>query len=54
MSVPAYEVLSEKRCFGGVQGFYRFISKACDAPIRFGVFHPDGRAMCRHCCFWPD
>jgi S-formylglutathione hydrolase len=41
MSVPAYEVLSEKRCFGGVQGFYRFISKACDAPIRFGVFHPD-------------
>jgi S-formylglutathione hydrolase len=41
MSVPAYEVLSEKRCFGGVQGFYRFISKACGGPIRFGVFRPD-------------
>ncbi len=35
------DVLSEKRCFGGVQGFYRFESKACGAPIRFGVFRPD-------------
>ena len=43
MNLPAYEVLSEKRCFGGVQGFYRFESKACGAPIRFGVFRPDRR-----------
>ena len=41
MSIPVFEVLSEKRCFGGVQGFYRFESKACGGPIRFGVFRPD-------------
>ena len=41
MSVAAYEVLSEKRCFGGVQGFYRYSSIACGGPIRFGVFRPD-------------
>jgi S-formylglutathione hydrolase len=41
MSVPVCEVLSEKRCFDGIQGFYRFASKACNAPIRFGVFRPD-------------
>jgi S-formylglutathione hydrolase len=41
VAVPALDVLSEKRCFGGVQGFYRFESKACGAPIRFGVFRPD-------------
>ena len=41
MSSPAFEVLSEKRCFGGVQGFYRFESKASTGPIRFGVFRPD-------------
>lgn len=41
MSVPGFEVLSEKRCFGGVQGFYRYLSKASSVPIRFGVFRPD-------------
>lgn len=41
MSVSAFEVLNEKRCFGGVQGFYRFESKACGGPIRFGVFRPE-------------
>lgn len=35
------EVLSEKRCFGGIQGFYRYQSKACGGPIRFGVFRPE-------------
>jgi S-formylglutathione hydrolase len=44
MSIPAFEVLSEKRCFGGVQGFYRYTSKACGGPIRFGVFRPDRQA----------
>jgi len=41
MTEPAFEVLLEKRCFGGVQGFYRYHSKACSGPIRFGVFRPD-------------
>lgn len=41
MSVPAFEAPSEKRCFGGVQGFYRFESKSCGGPIRFGVFRPE-------------
>ena len=41
MAAPAFEVLVEKRCFGGVQGFYRYHSKACSGPIRFGVFRPD-------------
>lgn len=41
MTVPALEVLAEKRCFGGVQGFYRFESTACGGPMRFGVFRPE-------------
>jgi S-formylglutathione hydrolase len=41
MSKPAFETVSEKRCFGGVQGFYRYASQACGSPIRFGVFSPD-------------
>lgn len=44
MSVPTFEVLTENRCFGGVQGFYRYQSKASDGPIRFGVFRPEGDA----------
>lgn len=34
------ETLSEQRCFGGIQGFYRNPSEACDGPMRFGVFRP--------------
>lgn len=34
------EALSEQRCFGGVQGFYRMHSDACAAPMRFGVYLP--------------
>jgi S-formylglutathione hydrolase len=41
MAAPAFDVLVEKSCFGGVQGFYRYHSKACSGPIRFGVFRPD-------------
>ena len=40
MSTPVFDVLSEKRCFGGMQGFYRYESKACSSPLRFGVFRP--------------
>ena len=41
MAVPALKVLAEKRCFGGVQGFYRYESTACGGPMRFGVFRPE-------------
>jgi len=34
------ETLAEHACFGGVQGFYRHASTACDGPMRFGVFVP--------------
>jgi S-formylglutathione hydrolase len=36
------ETLSERRCFGGVQGFYRHASAAAGGPMRIGVFVPDG------------
>jgi S-formylglutathione hydrolase len=38
----ALETLSEQRCFGGVQGFYRHDSDAVGGPMRFAVFMPDG------------
>lgn len=34
------EVISEHRCFGGVQGFYRHDSTEIGLPMRFSVFHP--------------
>lgn len=34
------EILAEKRCFDGTQGFYSYPSGACDSPIRFGVYRP--------------
>ena len=34
------ETLSEQRCFGGVQGFYRHRSDAVGGPMRFAVFVP--------------
>lgn len=34
------ETLSEHRCFGGVQGFYRHESATIGLPMRFGVFLP--------------
>ena len=36
----ALETLSEHRCFGGVQGFYRHESATIGLPMRFGVFLP--------------
>jgi S-formylglutathione hydrolase len=35
------ETLSERRCFGGVQGFYRHQSTATGGPMRIGVFVPE-------------
>jgi S-formylglutathione hydrolase len=34
------EKISENRCFGGVQGFYRFDSAACNGPMRFALYRP--------------
>lgn len=34
------ETLSEHRCFGGVQGFYRHMSESCVGPMRFSVYQP--------------
>ena len=34
------ETISEQRCFGGVQGFYRHESEACGGPMAFAVYMP--------------
>ncbi len=34
------EILSEQRCFGGVQGYYRHASAQTGGAMRFGVFRP--------------
>lgn len=34
------ETISEQRCFGGVQGFYRHESKETGGAMKFGVFRP--------------
>jgi S-formylglutathione hydrolase len=36
------ELLSEHACFGGVQRFYRYDSKAIGLPMRFSVYLPPG------------
>ena len=36
----ALETISEHRCFGGVQGFYRHASSEIGLPMKFGVFVP--------------
>jgi S-formylglutathione hydrolase len=33
-------VISEHRCFDGVQGFYRHVSEATGTPMRFSVYQP--------------
>ena len=39
------ETLSEHRCFGGVQGFYRHASTEIGLPMKFGVFVPPQAAL---------
>ena len=34
------EIISEQRCFDGVQGTYRHLSRECAASMRFSVFVP--------------
>ena len=36
------ETLSQHRCFGGTQGFYRHVSAETGTPMRFSVFVPEG------------
>jgi S-formylglutathione hydrolase len=44
MAAAALETLSERRCFGGVQGFYRHASAATGGSMRIGVFVPEAAA----------
>jgi S-formylglutathione hydrolase len=39
------EKLSEQRCFGGIQGFYRHHSEECAGPMRFSVYQPPQAAQ---------
>lgn len=34
------EKISEHRCYDGIQGYYRHVSKECDGPMKFSVFRP--------------
>jgi S-formylglutathione hydrolase len=34
------EIVSEQRCFDGVQGVYRHLSQSCGGMMRFSVFQP--------------
>jgi S-formylglutathione hydrolase len=38
--MTAIETVSEQRCFGGVQGFYRHASQACRGDMTFAVYTP--------------
>ncbi len=40
MTVAAVETVSQHRCHGGVQGFYRHESAAIGLPMRFAVYRP--------------
>jgi S-formylglutathione hydrolase len=44
---PAFEVISQHRCFGGVVGFYRHDSTSTAAAMRFSVFAPPQAASGR-------
>src|SRR5712691_9613303 len=37
---PAFEVISQHKCFDGTVGFYRHASTSTAAPMRFSVFVP--------------
>jgi S-formylglutathione hydrolase len=39
------ETISEQRCFGGTQGFYRHDSAMCGGSMRFAVFQPPQAAQ---------
>jgi len=41
------ETISESRCFGGTQGFYRHTSAVCAGPMRFALYRPPQVALRR-------
>jgi S-formylglutathione hydrolase len=41
------ETISESRCFGGTQGFYRHTSSVCAGPMRFALYRPPQAAQRR-------
>ena len=43
MATDQLEILSEQKCFGGVQGFYAHASQACNCRMRFALFLPPAR-----------
>lgn len=47
MTVGAFETLSEHRCHGGVQGFYRHGSESIGLPMRLAVYRPPAAARDR-------
>lgn len=47
MSVAAVETVSQHRCHGGVQGFYRHESAAIGLPMGFAVYRPPAAAQGR-------
>ena len=47
MKVGAFETISEHRCHGGVQGFYRHGSEKIGLPMRLAVYRPPAAAQDR-------
>ena len=47
MKVGAFETISEHRCHGGVQGFYRHGSQSIGLPMRLAVYRPPAAAQGR-------
>ena len=47
MKVGAFETISEHRCHGGVQGFYRHGSESIGLPMRLAVYRPPAAAQGR-------
>ncbi len=47
MTVGALETISEHRCHGGVQGFYRHNSERIGLPMRLAVYRPPAAAQGR-------
>ncbi len=45
--MDTFEILSEQRLHGGVQGIYRHQSDACGGPMRFAVYQPPQAARQR-------
>ena len=46
------EIVSEHRCFGGVQGIYRHDSQCTNTPMQFSVYQPPAAAKGKHPVLW--